>query len=229
MIRSSAVVLVAALTMAASAEAQTFEGTIALKATTAGQPEIALEMQVKGQRNVVITTLGPETGPLAGQQMRIINDAAKGEMVMLMPIPPGMPIPGAAGAKGMKVVMNLKEIEASAPKTPDPVITRLGTSQQVAGMQCDDYSVKVGNDTSYICSTEAIGAIALPIGPNGQQPAWSRALGNRPFFPLKVWGDGMTMEVTRVTRGSVPDSAFSYEGNYVDMTSMMGGMMRGGN
>ncbi|MCA9721137.1 MAG: hypothetical protein KC489_01815, partial [Gemmatimonadetes bacterium] len=60
------------------------------------------------------------------------------------------------------------------------------------------------------------------------------AFGDKPMFPLKVWGtsggSAAEMLVTSVTPGSVPAPMLddSAEG-YVDMSAMMGGGMRRNN
>jgi hypothetical protein len=55
-------------------------------------------------------------------------------------------------------------------------------------------------------------------------PSWSKAFGDRPAFPLKVWSeDGkMDLEVTSVDRAPVAASVFEIPEGYVDMSAMRG-------
>jgi hypothetical protein len=62
-------------------------------------------------------------------------------------------------------------------------------------------------------------------GQRGGSPAWTRAFGTRPLFPLKIWGtdNSVAIEVTHVDR-TAPDRALFDENTpgYTTMPSMGG-------
>lgn len=212
--------------------AQAFEGTINMRMTSQESPDpITTTMHIKGDLMAMVMTFPASAGPMAGIEARMILDQGAKKMTMLMPMPPG--IPAMPGAKGMKIVTDLTKAQAEAAKAPEPTVTKLGTSQTIAGMSCDDYQTTSGGETTNMCVTDKLGRFALPSGGVGAPPppAWARAFGDKPMFPLKVWttssGSSVAMEVTSVKRGAVPAEVFNTSpAGYQDMSSMMGGMGR---
>jgi hypothetical protein len=209
--------------------AQGFEGTIAMRMTMTGNAEpITTTMYIKGAVMGMAMTLPSSAGPLAGQQARMVLNRNTMKMTTLLPAPPGVPLP--PGSKGMKMVTTIPN--DADDETTDMTVKKLGTSQTIAGLKCDDYQTTSGDDVMNMCMTEQLGRFTLPTAGMGRSaPAWAHAFGDRPVFPLKVWsttdGKGVAMEVTSVTRGAVPaemidDSA----AGYVDMSAMMGGAGR---
>ncbi len=154
----------------------------------------------------------------------VLNRASQ-KMTTLMPAPPGMPLP--PGSKGMKMVTDLTP--ASTEADPDLKLTKLGTSQTIAGMRCDDYTLTSDAGETRMCVTTALGRFTLPsLGGPDDAPAWTRAFGDKPAFPLKVWQEGGSstgqMEVVSVNRGPVPAEMLNESPTgYVDMSSMMPG------
>lgn len=219
--------------------AQTFEGTIAMRISA---PEGAMELKylMKGDRMAMVMTAPASAGPIAGAEIRMITDPAAKTMTMLMPLPPGMAGGGflPPDTKGMKSVTPLDGAEvAAAGKVSSETIKKLGTSQTIAGMKCDDFEVTENGATTMMCLATGVGRFSYPslggggMGGRGRggaapSPAWSKALGGHPGFPLKVWtpADGkVAMEVTSIDRGSVPASTFEIPAGYVDLGAMMGG------
>jgi hypothetical protein len=179
-------------------------------------------------------------GPMAGMEVRSIYDPKANTMTTLMPMIAGMAnLPGMANAKGMKTVVDLSKMQGGAGAnvggSANGDLKKLGTSQTVAGMPCDDYEASSSNgQTMRMCVTSALGRFTMPQMGGGMgrsaspPPAWAHAFGNKPMFPLKVWStDGkMAMEVTAIDKGSVPSSMFEVPDGYVDVAAMMGGMGR---
>lgn len=221
--------------------AQSFEGTIAMRISA---PEGAMELKylIKGDHIAMTLTAPASAGPIAGAEIRMITDPVAKTMTMLMPLPPGM---GGGGflppdTKGMKTVTPLDSTPHGAGavegKRIAPDIKKLGTSQTIAGMKCDDFEVTENGATTMMCLATGVGHFSYPslggggMGGRGRggaapSPAWSRALGGHPGFPLKVWtADGkVAMEVTSIHRGTVPGSTFEIPAGYVDLGVMMGG------
>jgi hypothetical protein len=150
-------------------------------------------------------TLPASSGPMAGQEVRMVINQATKKLTMLMPMPPGMP----GNGKGMKMVMDFGMMQDQAEtKAGDAKVTALGTSQQIAGMSCDDYEVTTKDETVKMCMTDALGHYAFPdFTGRGrpQMPEWVAAFGNKPVFQLKMWTDdgSMSMEVLSVKKGPV--------------------------
>ena len=105
-------------------------------------------------------------------------------------------------------------------------------------MSCDDYQITDENGKSVkACITSSLGRFMLPDmsggmgrrGGGGGQPAWAKAFGDRPAFPLKVVSDdgSTSMEVTSVDRAPVAASLFEIPDGYVDMSAMMRGRSGG--
>jgi hypothetical protein len=226
--------------VAAAPLAAQFEGTVSMRMSTtagSGNADMNMKIAVKGDRTATVMSLPSSAGPMAGMEVRSIFDPKANTMTMLMPMMPAMAnIPGMANAKGMKTVVDMsKTPPGTSGAGRDANVKKLGTSQTVLGMSCDDYEVTTnGGQPTRMCVTSALGRFTLPQMGGGMgrgaspPPAWSRAFGNKPMFPLKVWSqDGkMAMEVTAIDKGSVPESMFTIPDGYVDMAAMMGGMGR---
>ena len=208
--------------LAAPVAAQDFEGSIAMKMTSANTPEpITMTFYHAGDRQAMVMAM--PSGPMAGKQVRMVINPTTKKLTMLMPMPPGMP------GKGMKMVMDFGTMADQAEaKTTDAKVTALGTSQKIAGMSCDDYEVTTQDETIKICMTDQLGRYNFPTMTGRgrpQLPEWASAFGNKPVFPLKVWKDdgSMSMEVTTIQRGPVdPTLLEDNPEGYMSMPSGMG-------
>ena len=228
------------LAAAAPLAAQQFEGTVNMKMTGTGPNAegMAMRVAIKGDQQVTIITLPANAGPMAGQEVRAIMDPKTQTVTTLMPMPAGMgAMAGMPDAKGMKMIVDLSKMRGEAANSKADV-KKLGTTQKIAGMSCDDYQITDENGKSVkACITSSLGRFMLPDmnggmgrrGGGGGQPAWAKAFGDRPAFPLKVWSDdgNTNMEVTSVERAPVPASLFEIPDGYVDMSAMMRGRSGG--
>lgn len=227
--------------VAAPLAAQQFEGTVHMKMTGNGPAAEGMMMRVaiKGDQQVTIMTLPATAGPMAGQEVRAIMDPKAQTVTTLMPMPPGMgAMAGMPDAKGMKMIIDLSKMRGDAANSKAD-IKKLGTTQKIAGLSCDDYQITDENGKSVkACITSSLGRFMLPDmsggmggrrGGGGGQPAWAKAFGDRPAFPLKVTSDdgNTNMEVTSVDRAPVPASLFEIPDGYVDMSAMMRGRSGG--
>lgn len=219
--------------------AQQFEGTVNMKMSGTGPNAEGMTMRVaiKGEQQVTMVTLPASSGPMAGMEVRSIMDPKAQTITTLMPMPPGLgAMAGMPDAKGMKMVIDLSKVAGPTPASKSE-IKKLGTSQRFAGVSCEDYQITDENGKSVkACITASLGRFVLPDmsggmgrrGGGGGPPAWAKAFGDRPAFPLKVWSDdGKTdIEVISVDRAPVAASLFEIPEGYVDMSAMMRG--RGG-
>jgi len=214
-----------------------FEGTINIKTYDAdGMVDSkGFKVAIKGDMQATTVTLSESAGPMAGKEVRSIYDSKANTVTMLIPMPPNMPMMAAmADAKGMKNVIDLSKL-SNREDDSKIEIKKLGTSEKIAGLDCDDYEITTNKGSpTRACVTDALGHFMFPqsgggMGARGSAPpAWARAFGNKAAFPLKVWEPGgkVSMEVTSVEKGSIPASAFEIPAGYVDMAAMMHG--RGG-
>ena len=132
-------------------------------------------------------------------------------------------------AKGIKMVEPLADQSDLGGVSLDakPNIRKLGTSETIAGVSCDDYEIKEEKAALMrACITTALGEFAFPISGRGMMggrgsatPGWARAFGGKPGFPLKVWSsDGsVALQVTEIDRTPAADSAFAIPEGYVTM------------
>jgi hypothetical protein len=227
------------LALALPLGAQGFEGTVSMRLSSP-QGEMDAKYQFKGDKMAMVMIAPASSGPMAGSEIRMIMDPAAKTMTMLSPIPAGMGGGGMfpADAKGIKMVMPMDGAAAGQGASgPAPTITKLGTSQTIAGMKCDDFEMVEDNTKMRMCLATGMGKFTFPemsggMGGRGRggnsTPAWAKALGSNPGFPLKVWeaSGKIAMEVTAIDRGAVPASAFETPAGYVDMSGMMGGGRR---
>lgn len=210
-----------------------FEGTIVMKMDANGKPE-TMTWYVRHDQLAMSMAMS-QADPHATGEFRMVIDQAHHTSTMLIPMTPEMAkgMGAMAGnAKGMKMVTTTDSMQFSEDK--DAQITKLGTSETIAGVSCDDYLIvgKDKKDATKACITDKMGGFVFPttgMGRGNSAPSWSRAFGGRAAFPLKVVdNDGkVQMEAVSVTRGPVPASEFVIPDDYVDMSAMMRGM-RGG-
>jgi hypothetical protein len=206
------------LAVPASAQ-QHFEGIITMRAGS-GNQTMPMKFHTKNGRQAIVATM-----PAMGGEMRMVIDPGSNQMTMLMPMPAGAP----GGNKGMKMVIDIGQQPTSEATPPDISVRRLGTSQTIAGMNCDDYEMVTEGKTVTLCVTPRLGRFSAPsMGArpgSAEMPAWARAFGNRPMFPLKVVDDKgvVVMEVTGIERTAIDEAMFDTNpAGYMTMPAMGG-------
>jgi hypothetical protein len=198
----SLILLPAVLLTAAPLAAQGFTGVITMRGNDPSSGTmVESKVYIDGDRSVIVAKM-PE-GPMAGQEMRAVNNPAAGRTTMFITMQ-GMP-----GMKGMKMV--IPHQDGAAEGSTNISAKSLGTSQTIAGMRCDDYEVTVDGEKMNMCVTEALGRFQMSaMGAGGRgQAQWTRAFNNRNVFPLKMSTQaGVAMEVISIERGAVDASLF---------------------
>lgn len=207
-------------------DAQRFEGTITVRVGgPGGTGSMLTRMTAKGDKVLNVIAL-----PGMGQEIRTITDNSARTLTSLTPFPPGMTLPpGVATAKG---IIDVRPLPVPAKITPGATtkadIRKLGTSQTIAGTRCDDYEVT--GETGQIvrmCLATSLGGLvpgALGGAATGGQPApWTKALGNKPLMPLKIWQpDGTTiLEVVAIKRQLVSPRLFDVPPGYITMATAL--------
>ncbi len=197
----SLILVPAVLLTATPIAAQGFSGVITMRGNDpSSKTTVESKVYIDGDRSAVITRM-PE-GPMAGQEMRAVNNPAAGRTTVFITAE-GMP-----GMKGLKMVV---PHEDAGEDNSSISAKSLGTSQTVAGMRCDDYEVTVDSESMKMCVTEGLGRFQMGAmgAPGRGQAQWTRAFNNRNMFPLKMsTASGMTMEVISIERGGVDAAMF---------------------
>lgn len=195
----------AVLLLAAPMAAQDFTGTITMRTTEESSgTAMTMKLYLDGGRQAVV--MNAPSGPMAGGEMRMVTNPANGKATMFITMP-GMP----GGGKGMKMEMDIPN--DASDSDPNITVKPLGTSQTIAGIRCEDYEVTTDGEKINICGASDLGRFRMPsiggMGRGNANAAWTRAFGNRPVFPLKVWtNSGTAMEVTSIERGAVDQAMF---------------------
>ncbi|HET9133475.1 MAG TPA: DUF4412 domain-containing protein [Gemmatimonadales bacterium] len=222
------------LLTAAPLAAQTWQGSVTMTMTSPemGRDPVTIVMHRRGAKLANVMTM--TSGPMAGQEVRMLIDDGGTQMTMLTPLPEGVMIPpamtGGKPAKGMKMVMDIGGDVAEA-SAETGTVKALGTSQTIAGTKCDDYEVATRGETMQMCLAAGLGKFTfVSAAPGGRGaakvPDWARALEGK--FPLQVRDKAgkFSMTATKITPGAPAASLFEVPEGYADMSAMMGGMGR---
>jgi hypothetical protein len=216
----------AALGLLASgpAAAQQFEGVVTM--TVQGGRTGELTQMYKAGK-VRTEMKGPE-----GQSGVMLMEPGKSGMTMIMP------------SEKMYMVMDPAMMGGRAPRdTTPPKITKLGTSETIAGKSCDNYRVE-SQQVHEVCAAKGMGFFGgMGGGPmmGGRGPGGGQGGGGMPafasekmmaefkegFFPLRisrVEGEKKTvaMEVTTIEEKPLPSSLFEVPEGYTKMDMPMG-------
>ena len=209
--------------LAAPLGAQAFTGTLTVRMSVPGVGPMDVKAHLADGKQAMVMAGGP--GVMANAEMRMVINPAERRITTFTSMP------GAPGGG------KFKQVQTFAPPTTASgdatvTVTKLGTSQTVAGLKCDDYELVSQGETTKMCATEALGRFNMSMeGANGRgaTPAWARALRNRNFFPLKVWNaeGGVSLEVTAVDRTAPAAALFDEDTpGYATMPGGMPGMRR---
>lgn len=204
--------------VAAPAVAQGFEGAVTLKITSErGQMEMV--QQVKGDKVRSEMNMGGRGGV-------ILMDGAAMTMTMLMT------------SEKMYMTMPIGGSPMGGPPEPQPApkITKLGTSETIAGRACDNYLVETERQKMEICAAKGLGFFMM--GGGGGRRGGGPGLPNLRdakvvadfkdgFYPLRITdvtsGRKPMMEVTKIEPKALDAALFQVPADYQQM-SMPGGM-----
>jgi hypothetical protein len=198
--------------------AQNFEGTVALRLNGTQ----SMTWKIKGERSQVTTG----TAVAGRTQMRTIIDRDAKTSTMLMPLPGGLP--GTQGVEGIKIVAPMDAESEESGSDSSFTMKKLGTSQTIAGLKCDDYEVSDSLAT-HLCLTTALGSFMLPSAVPG---LGSLMGGGGGLMPLRsLGGDGSAPAVFSIPGGRVivsGDGSTSSMGAVVATSPMTAGGAGGG-
>lgn len=205
--------------------AKTFEGTVHMKITTAGEGSHQLSYSIKG------TKLRTEIQASDDMSATTIMDLTKDEVIMLIP---GQP---------MYMTMSLKGAAAKAAggEIDNTKLENTGITETILGYPCTKYIAHSKEGDVEIWATSELGAfMGLGGGMGGMmggpkpKAGWEQALSGKSFFPLRVKSatgtrKAFTLETTKIEAHSLPDALFTVPAGYqkFDMGGMMQGLMGG--
>jgi hypothetical protein len=219
MIRSTLTTAALALAAAGPAAAQQFEGVVTMT-VQGGRTGELVQMYKDGK--VRMEMQGPE-----GRGGVMLMQPGKSELTMLMP------------SEKMYMVMDPSAMgRRSGIDSVPPKITKVGTSETVAGRSCDNYLVGEKQDHQ-VCVAKGLGffggmgggPMGRGRGPGGGMPDLAsselRAEFKDGFFPLKISridGDkkAVVLEVTKIEEKPLPSSLFEVPEGYTKMDMPMG-------
>jgi len=213
-----------ALLAAGPAAAQQFEGVVTM--TAQGERTGEITQMFKGGK-IRTEMKGPE-----GQGGVMLMEAGKPEMTMLMP------------SDKMYMVMDPSMMGGRAPRdTTPPKITKVGTSETIAGKSCDNYRIET-KQVHEVCAAKGMGYFGgMGRGPmmGGRGPGGAQGGNAMPsfasekmmaefkegFFPLRisrVEGEkkATVLEVTKIEEKPLPSSLFEIPEGYTKMDMPMG-------
>ncbi len=149
--------------------AQAFEGAITLDVIpgSSGPPTESLTYDIKGSRVHYAET--KQKKPTGVQAIADLN-AHKTYAIL----------------DSHKAYVELDKVAAST--TPPAAVTKLGKTETIAGLPCEDWQVAGGKRRVDVCATRSIPYVDLMARPRKgeQQPAWATALEKDNAFPLRV-------------------------------------------
>jgi hypothetical protein len=158
--------------------------------------------------------------------MTIITDTETGENIILMP------------QQKMYMVSKDNRGNASAAGHDADAYKPTGRTDTILGHRVEEYASTGSGEYTEMWLASGLGAFRMAgSNPNARQQekkGWEKFLEEKGFFPLKVTtykkkGDDKMMyqmEVTKIEKGSQPDSLFTPPADYkkLDMGGMFGGM-----
>jgi len=107
----------------------------------------------------------------------------------------------------------------------EPIITRTGRTETIAGHKCEHWIIKAEAEESDVCVAKGLGKFFGMGGGRQWEPAWISKLGPD-FFPLryaKVGQSQATLEVTRIDKRSLDASLFQPPAGFRKMAIPTGG------
>lgn len=176
-----------------------------------------------------------------GHQSSVIFDSKNKQMIILIPERSMYMVRSLAGQGSTPSYGGQGYPGAAAPQGNPGKLEATGETEKILGYTCTKYVVtSSGGDSTQIWVTDQLGMFGgfnLGGGPGGRSPVpqgWASALQGKSFFPMRVIGteNGKTfrMDVTAVSKESVPDSEFAPPDGWqkFDMGNFMQGMGAGG-
>lgn len=202
----------------AALSAAAFEGKVTFKMMSGRGESHELTYNLKGSKMRVEF---PGQTAMGGG----IMDLAKKEMIMLMP------------QQKMYMVMPIPDAATEGP-ADDVKLEKTSETEKILGHTATKYLSTSEGTTTELWLAEGLGgymtfnANAMGGRKRGSaDQAWARALAGKELFPLRVVGrdkrgkESFRMEVTDISKESLPDSLFTPPSDYKQFS--MGGMLKG--
>ncbi len=212
----------------AAKQASPFEGLIEIKIDDPSSKDIiGLSLRVKGT-SLRMEPKGPAADMVGGAY--VFMDLSKKDLVSVIP------------AQKMAIRMDFTKLKEQAASflpadekepTKVPSFKKVGTSQKIAGLSCDDYqATDSSGGKQSVCMAE-VGAswFSFPVDQFPLEKDFATQLFDGAHFPLQMIVERakegkVTATVTAMERKVLPDSDFAIPADYkvMDMNQMLGGL-----
>jgi len=223
------------LASATASLALAFEGKVDMKMTSSrGDNTMPMTYFIKGSHMRTEMSVPPDKENKNGGTFATIMDLEKREVIMLM----------AEQKMYMVHEIPAATMEKASNKTAEADFKPTGRKEKIAGIEAEEYAGQSEKKRTEIWVTKELGKFMManqgkggPMGgkKGGQSSAWARFAEQGDFFALRVIQrakegapEDFRLEVTKVEKGSQPDSLFKPPADYqkFEMPSM-GDMMKG--
>jgi hypothetical protein len=186
----------------AAAAATPFEGEIAMVVSGDASKTLSASVvfEVKGDKFAYVAREAPvrAIGDLASQRVWAIDDA-----------------------QGTYDLMDLKA-SAQAKSAPRPKVRKTGRTENVAGLECEDWTIDDGNENVDVCASKGIPYfdLASDAKPGSAETPWATALTTARAFPLRVvvhdksGKDLYRVDTTHAVRRKIDDATFLMPSGY---------------
>lgn len=195
-----------------------FEGEVTSDVTNKAMPKKSVVYSFKGDK---LRYDLPTNGAVVGGWVLIDTSTRKAYMIN----------------DPQKMVMTIDtdaKPSTAAPVTPadEPVITKTGKHETIAGYDCEDWTIMQAGKKSEACVADGLNfSFGSPRDTAGD---WTQRLVSGKQFPLRMvrydaaGGEDLRMEVTKVERKSLDAARFEVPAGYkeMDIAALMGSMGR---
>lgn len=177
-----------------------------------GSSKITTTLKLKGEK------MRMEYGGMLGSAGSVIYDADAKKTYMLMP------------ATHQYTETDLTKLPSStpSPSTPKPVAKKTGTTDRIAGYECENWVITTPGSPSVseLCVSHGLTFYAMGFGPFASLGSGGEAFGGAldgGGFPLRMrildasGKETMRMEATRIEKKTEPDSEFEIPAGYTKL------------
>ncbi len=224
MSRFTSYLAIAAFAVTTAVSAATFEGKVEMTISANGFPPQPITYQMRDQQLRMDMALGqPGAGTtliMDWKKQQVMVVVEEQQMYMTRPMPTMVDTPDPQGGASSKALLDQSFVDT-------------GKTEKVLGYTCKQYTNTANGITTRLWLTDQLGlfkGLGSELNSSGMQ-AWEKALHGKEAFPLRVIGttdatgkEKYHMEVTSVTKQTLPDSTFLPPADYkpLDIGGMMG-------
>lgn len=194
--------------------AQSFEGTVDFKSTTAAGDTGSFKYFGKGSK-IKMQMMSTEMGSVIfdGDKTIILLPSQKSYMEF--------------SSDMLKQFGGMDQSEEAQDDYSLP--TKTNETKTILGYECTKWTYKDGNNETELWITDKLGSYIIPSNPLMPAQGWENMFDGKPFFPLMIVSkeggvETDRMEVTKIDKKNINDSEFLPPSDYkkMDLGNMMG-------